>query len=296
MSSSSDLLKKLFEVGSLQKLQDKVSFATDVAMITVDVTGRPVSAHSGCSQFCKRVRQDPHLKQQCEKCDSRGGLEAARLSRPYIYLCHMGIVDFAIPIFLQNNYVGSVMAGQIRLSDEYPLERVTDAKNEASLKGAFLSLYRSLPSMSIKRIKALSDMIFYLYNYVIKEASDKLVNCALDEDQNFSLPSDKKLSVIKNAIDYINENFTKTIRLDHLASLCDISPSYFSKLFKKIMNVNLSAYVNGLRINKAKMLLSKSDKPIIDIAYESGFEDCGYFIKNFKKLTGVTPSEYRNLR
>lgn len=295
MPDRSALLKQLFEVGDLQKLQDKVSFATDVAMITVDFTGKPVSAHSGCNEFCKRVRKDPYLKELCQKCDSRGGLEAARLTKPYIYICHMGLIDFATPIFLQGAYVGSVMAGQIRVNnDTAKLERVTDTHNEHKLEGALLSLYKTLPSMSLERVEALSNMIFYLYNYVIKEASEKINNFYVQPKTSFDIPQHKDLSVIKKAIDYINEHYTKEIRLDYLASICDISPSYFSKLFKKVMDRNLSTYVNSLRIDRAKFLLSKTNKPVINIAYDVGFDDCGYFIKIFKRFVGLTPNAYRS--
>lgn len=295
MQDRSSLLKQLFEVGDLQKLQDKISFATDVAMITVDFTGKPISSHSGCSEFCKRIRKDPVLSELCQKCDSRGGLESARLKKPYIYTCHMGLVDFATPVFLQGVYVGSVMAGQIRIKNETNyLERVTNIQNEHNLEGALLSLYKTLPTMSLARIDALSNMIFYLYNYVIKEASEKINNLYVQHQSSFTFPEHKDVSVIKNAINYINENYIKVIRLDHLASLCDISPSYFSKLFKKVMGVNLSSYVNNLRTDKAKFLLAKTNKPIVTIAYDVGFDDCGYFIKIFKKFVGFTPNAYRS--
>lgn len=298
MEDRSLLLKQLFEIGGFQKLQDKISFATEVAMITVDFTGKPISAHSGCNEFCKRVREDPSLKEHCQKCDSRGGIEAARVSKPYIYVCHMGLVDFATPIILQNTFVGSVMAGQIRIKNpDHDLERVTSLQNEKNLKGALLSLYNSIPAMSLDRIEALSNMIFYLYNYVIKEAAEKMdcteklpefIEQAKEGDEHKNAPT------IKKALAYINENYTKDIRLDHLASLCDISPSYFSKLFKKIYQMNLSTYTNCLRVEKAKTLLLRTNRPVVNIAYDVGFEDCGYFIKTFKKFVGLTPNVYRS--
>ncbi len=292
MPERSALLKKLFEIGNLQELQDKVSFATDISMITVDFTGNPISTHSGCSEFCNRIRRDPILCELCKKCDSRGGLEAARLSKPYIYICHMGLVDFATPIFLQDTYVGSVMAGQIKLTTpSNKLERVTSIQNEDKLEGAVSSLYKTLPSMSLERINAWSHMIFYLYNYVIKEASQKMDPFFINP--KLALPEKDKDSILSPAIKYINKSFTKSIKLNTLASLCDISSSYFSKMFKKIMNVNLTTYVNSLRIEKATFLLKKTNKPIVDIAYEVGFVDCGYFIKIFKKFKNQTPNSYR---
>src|SRR5574344_135715 len=87
-----------------QKLQDEMASATKLACITVDYTGTPITSHSRCSEFCNVVRNHPELKVLCEKCDSRGGLEAARLKKPYLYTCHFGIVDVAIPIIYQNLY------------------------------------------------------------------------------------------------------------------------------------------------------------------------------------------------
>ncbi len=296
MPERSMLLKQLFEVGDLQNLQDKIAVATEVALVTVDFTGRPISYHSGCSEFCKRVREDPTLREFCQKCDSRGGLEAARIGKPYIYLCHMGLVDFATPVTLHGTYVGAVMAGQLRIknADTSSLERVTNAYNEHKLEGALLSLYKSLPVLPLDRIEALCNMIFYMYNYVIKEAALKI------EGYDFAnvlaaneLPAHKNTPTLKPAIKFINENFHKEIRLEHLASLCDVSPSYFSKLFKKVFNSNLSTYVNCLRIETAKTLLARTNKPIGAISYEVGFEDCGYFIKIFKRFVGLTPSLYR---
>lgn len=295
MPERSLLLKQLFEVGDLQKLQDKIAFATEAALLTVDFTGKPISQHSGCNEFCKRVREDPAHREFCQKCDSRGGLEAARIGKPYIYLCHMGLVDFAIPVILHGTYVGAVMAGQIRLKNPEPsLERVTNAHNETRLEGALLSLYKSLPVMSLDRIEALSNMIFFMYNYVIKEASVKI------EGNDFAnvlaaseLPPHKNTPTLKPAIKFINDNYNKDIRLDYLASICDVSPSYFSKLFKKVFQTNLSTYVNSLRVDAAKALLSRTNKPIGAIAYDVGFEDCGYFIKIFKRFLGLTPSLYR---
>lgn len=289
------LLQRLFELGDLQKLQDKIAAATEVALIAVDFTGRPVSLHSGCNEFCRRVRQNPDLNECCQKCDSRGGLEAARRSKPYIYRCHMGLVDFAIPVTLRGGYVGAVMAGQIRLPDGgAALERVTDADNESRLEGALLSLYKALPEMTLERIKALSDMLSYLYNYVIKEAAAKLKSSFFNEVLAARVPpSQKNFPVLQPAIKYIRENFNKEIRLDHLASLCDISSSYFSKLFKKAFQTNLSAYVNSFRIDAAKELLTRTTKPVGAVSYEVGFEDCGYFIKIFKRFVGLTPNAYR---
>ncbi|MDC7249424.1 MAG: helix-turn-helix transcriptional regulator, partial [Sphaerochaetaceae bacterium] len=78
------------------------------------------------------------------------------------------------------------------------------------------------------------------------------------------------------------------------AALCNISSSYFSKLFKKVTGDNFANYINKIRVKKAQELLVNTDNPITVIAMDLGFGDNSYFNKVFKKIEGVAPSLYRN--
>lgn len=100
---------------------------------------------------------------------------------------------------------------------------------------------------------------------------------------------------IENAIDYIDKNFKENISLDMIASVCNLSPCYFSKLFKKEIGVNYTTYINNKKIDYAKKILETTDMPILNLSIDLGFEDCGYFIRVFKKIEGVTPKKYREM-
>jgi ligand-binding sensor protein len=125
-------IRDIIADSDFQKMQDEIAVATNAAVITVDYSGTPVTNHSLCSDFCRLVRSNPKYKHLCEKCDSRGGVEAARLKKPYVYLCHMGLSDFAVPVIIDDVYVGAVMAGQILIeeSDKDKLERILSEKSE----------------------------------------------------------------------------------------------------------------------------------------------------------------------
>lgn len=71
-------MSNLFDTRKIQQIQDELAIATDLAIIMVDYRGNPVTNHSNCSLFCAKVREIEALNQLCEKCDSRGGLEAVR--------------------------------------------------------------------------------------------------------------------------------------------------------------------------------------------------------------------------
>ncbi|ACD22935.1 response regulator [Clostridium botulinum] len=100
---------------------------------------------------------------------------------------------------------------------------------------------------------------------------------------------------IKAAIEYIHNNFDEKVSLEQMASICNLSPCYFSKVFKKAVGVNFVSYVNDTKINKAKELLENTDIPVLNVALDLGFDDCGYFIRVFKKSQGVTPKKYREV-
>lgn len=169
-------VKQIINPGTFQKIQDDTAEATGLAIITVDYQGTPVTIHSKCSEFCRKMRGSPEFAALCRKCDSRGGLEAARNHEPYIYLCHAGIIDLAIPIILNDLYIGAFMAGQVLLDnprDNSMLERMLEGSGAVSDYGSDPNLgksYQKLPCMSLERVRALANMMLHIGNYFVENA------------------------------------------------------------------------------------------------------------------------------
>ncbi|WP_306010725.1 PocR ligand-binding domain-containing protein [Paenibacillus sp. P46E] len=177
MQSKYDL-KSIIDLEKWNALQDSLSLVTQMAIITVDYKGVPVSRHSRCQSFCQVVRQDAELSSYCQKCDARGGLEAVRLNEPYVYLCHFNILDIAIPITVDNQYVGAVMAGQVRLAgnDDSRLEQIVSRPDTPGSTGTFAALreeYAQLPVMPYSQVESIAGMLSHLCNYIVEEASRK---------------------------------------------------------------------------------------------------------------------------
>ena len=93
--------------------------------------------------------------------------------------------------------------------------------------------------------------------------------------------------------DYLDENFAQKISLDALCGRFYMSRSYLSRAFKAQFGVNISEYLLGLRITRAKQLLRFSDDSVADIAASCGFDDANFFARTFKKVEGVSPSQFR---
>lgn len=93
--------------------------------------------------------------------------------------------------------------------------------------------------------------------------------------------------------EYIQAHFMQNLSLEQIADEMNVSVKYVSRVFKEKTGVNLTAYINQVRVEKAKELLVGTDLTINDVAFQVGIESRTTFLRVFKKLAGVAPHEYR---
>ena len=98
---------------------------------------------------------------------------------------------------------------------------------------------------------------------------------------------------IAKGIKFIHENFAESINLMMLCDHLGLNACYFCVLFKNQTGMTFSQYLNKLRITESKKLLETTTDSIIDVSLAVGFNNHNHFSATFKKLTGVTPSAYR---
>lgn len=94
-------------------------------------------------------------------------------------------------------------------------------------------------------------------------------------------------------LEYVHENCCSHITLSDIAAFGGFTPSYMITLFKNNTGKTPIEYINAYRIYRAKELLTQTDKSVLEISEECGFENVGYFIRLFKKSTEKTPLQYR---
>ncbi len=100
-------------------------------------------------------------------------------------------------------------------------------------------------------------------------------------------------SLVRDAYEYINENYTQACSLKHIADALNISPNHLHSVFTRHMGITPFEYMTQKRIERAKKLIMAGEKTMLEIAMDIGFCSQSHFNKVFKEKTGTTPIEYR---
>ena len=103
----------------------------------------------------------------------------------------------------------------------------------------------------------------------------------------------KGYAVVKRISDFINEHYKEDFTSDYIKEKFKLNYDYANRIFSKIKGVSIMAYRNKVRISVAKDEMTASGKSISEIAREVGFEDNCYFSRCFKKIEGISPTEFR---
>lgn len=96
---------------------------------------------------------------------------------------------------------------------------------------------------------------------------------------------------LRQAIDYVQAHLDRNLSLEQIAAAINISPTYFSRLFKRATGSSPHRYVIQQRVERAKELLKTTDLAIANIALQVGFSSQSHLTQHFKRLTGVTPKQ-----
>ena len=315
-------MQSILDIPLWEKMQDQLAKLTGTAIICIDMKGTPVTKHSCRTEFCSVIRENPISRKRCYRCDALAGLEAVRLERPYIYLCHCGIVDVAVPVMVGDKYLGAVMFGQVRLMNK-DAEKAVRLVNEISSFQAreddarkdLLEMYERLPEMEYERIVQIAELIESIVEYTVDRA---LKSRSRDEAYRWMLSANgeqteaeiqeileprsaqepehspvKPSSAVYPAVAYLRDHPRENVSMKEMADLCHLSPSYFSRLFNRETGETFVNYVNRQKIRLAKQELRGTSKSINQISSDVGYLNVSNFIAVFKRLEGVTPSVYR---
>jgi two-component system, response regulator YesN len=213
-----------------------------------------------------------------------------RKENEMLYAVESGNIELYNSILTENK---SIM---ISILDRVPNDPLRSIKNngfvlntllrKAAEKGGVHPIYLdSLSSKFAVQIEKCSSMLHAseLFRSMQYDYCDAVRKLSL---KNYS-------SAIRRAIEYIRMNLNQDLSLDSISGSLNLNSYELSRQFKKETGKNITEYINSRRINEALYILENDNISITDVAFTVGFNDVNYFTKVFKKLKGITPSEYR---
>lgn len=149
---------------TLQALQDAFADATGMAALATDDSGA-VTELSNPTDFCMNLtRKSREGCERCNKCDLQGGSEASRTGRPAVYYCHGGLVDFAAPIIVNGQHIGSLIGGQVLTEkpDEAKFRKI--AREIGVDPDDYVAAVKKVPIVPKKQIDAAANLLYQMAN------------------------------------------------------------------------------------------------------------------------------------
>ena len=199
----------------LQSLQDNLAKALGLAFVTVDYRGRPVTRCSGFTRFCDSMRRSSQYGALCSQCYAHGGLHATMAGKPYLYRCHCGLVEFAVPLMVDGTYMGAVMGGQCELDGKYPdLPPVLPQRTAWEQVPEAVNLRQGVHKTTYERLEAGVALLQDLLGQILEEGQGRLLREELNR-KNQELLAEKTARINRElALQEEEESGELTTKLD----------------------------------------------------------------------------------
>lgn len=154
----------LFDMETLQRMQDSFSFALGISTGISDVNGVAMTKHVSNCEFCdKYTKGSEEGLKRCQQCDKQGAALAAENGGMMIYTCHAGLKDYAVPVIVEGQYLGCIFGGQV-LYEPLPEEQVRAYAEELGISpDEYVEAAKKIPIVSEEKLKNTAE---YLYNTV----------------------------------------------------------------------------------------------------------------------------------
>lgn len=179
----------------------------------------------------------------------------------------------------------------------FEIPEAAKIKELLHISKAGISIRKDLKEKLIPKIIQLTDLKPLNKLLILIEILDEIANADATENIDFAFSkhdyNNTETARFQKIFSYLIEHFTQEISLEEMANIADLSPTSFCRYFKNITKKTFVEVLIEFRLQYACQLLKKTDLPIHQIAFDSGFGDVPYFNKQFRKHKGFSPLVFR---
>ena len=270
-----------FNVKKIQELLTDFGRCTGLSVTLFDTSYNAIASGSAIDiSFCPIIKRSAPYNGECQMCDQVKFITADKQKSTVLYMCHAGLTETVTPLLYDEITIGYIMLGKfIDKEGLYSdINRVRVAADTFQLDyKTLLKNYKKLPVISSKQ---LTWAINILHSCIQSLLYNQLIHL-----RNDILPQKIK--------EYILNNLQSPITVEHLCKEFFLSTKKLYTLFEQEFHLTVKGFILKERIRLAKKLLLNSDQSLTQISENTGFTDYSYFIRIFKKQTGLSPLKYR---
>ncbi len=168
-------IKDVIDIALLQKFQDNFAESMDIASVTVDINGSPITKPSSYTNFCMNFTHSTKVgDDRCAESHRKGGEEATRTGRPYVYTCHAGLIDFAAPIMVNGKQIGTILGGQVLTSKPEESKYRKTANEIGVSENGYIEAVKKVKITTEKNIKAAAEVLYIIANALSRIGYEEL--------------------------------------------------------------------------------------------------------------------------
>lgn len=231
--------------------------------------------------FCNIVRDCPALKKECVRCDNIAMDMCQETTEPYVYTCHMHLLEAAAPIIANREIIGYIIVGQKmeKASEKRVKEQILKISQKYKMdRDALISMMDDLQTTDMLTMESVIHVVqmctSFLYRHrFITKRGDTVPSYQIEE--------------------YLYEHLGDDLSIPTICNHFHISKSKLYNISKQAFGIGFSDYVRKIRLYEGKRALETTQKSITRIAEDVGFTDVNYFIRMFRQKEGMSPNQYR---
>ena len=245
----------------------------------------PLAGHKNENPFCALLAQTNKSCAACLQMQQQIA-ESAKVEAQTLR-CFAGLCDTAVPVRVGENLIAFLQTGQIFL--------------HKPSRGEFRRVTRQLldwgREIDIRRI----EEAYFQTRVIPKRQYESIVRLLVIFSQHLAAVSNQLMvqeekaeaPMIARARGYIDEHQSEELSLKEVARAVNTSAFYFCKMFKQATGLTFTDYLARVRVEKVKSLLLNPHKRVSEAAFEAGFQSLSQFNRVFKKIEGLSPSDFR---
>lgn len=206
-------LTGLFGKQFLEEMQNKLADATGVSFFIIDYKGEPITKGEREEKFCKERKK---LDEKCSECQMNRAFAAAKSAIKnctHVFTCPNGLVHMAIPVVVNNQYIGAMVGGPIRC-EEKAVKEFELGSNEKERKQFLETLkaekeYQNIPAFTAKRLEAIADMVFLLFKEMGEKETVAIQLGALEHKEVHLFDIRKKNKLLEDKVNRLEYEILK---------------------------------------------------------------------------------------